>query len=121
MATTLRSWGVKYGVLANPMTLIKLSKTLTVVFITTVIFTGCEKSVPQSECDSIIYEKDQEIEDLENKILYLKEHISTLESHADEVNSQFERLDSENWRDVVPDVDASLDDLNTEISNHQDY
>lgn len=83
------------------------------------LFTGCDQSVSKSEYDSMVYEKDLKIEELESEVIRLKEHISNLESQTDEVKNQIERFKSENWRDVVPDVESSLDDLNTEISNHQ--
>lgn len=75
------------------------------------VLTGCSDSISRAEHEAIIYEKDQKIAELE-------EHITELEAKLEEVNNQFERFESENWRDVVPDVDNALDDLNSEVENN---
>lgn len=75
------------------------------------VLTGCSESISRAEHEAIVYEKDQKIAELE-------EHITELEAKLEEVNNQFERFESENWRDVVPDVDNALDDLNSEVENN---
>ncbi|WOE34181.1 bZIP transcription factor [Acinetobacter baumannii] len=75
------------------------------------VITGCSDSISRAEHEAIVYEKDQKIAELE-------EHITELEAKLEEVNNQFERFESENWRDVVPDVDNALDDLNSEVENN---
>ncbi|BAP67552.1 bZIP transcription factor [Acinetobacter baumannii] len=75
------------------------------------VLTGCSDSISRAEHEAIVYEKDQKIAELE-------EHITELEAKLEEVNNQFERFESENWRDVVPDVDNALDDLNSEVENN---
>ncbi|WP_407479920.1 bZIP transcription factor [Acinetobacter baumannii] len=75
------------------------------------VLTGCSNSISRAEHEAIVYEKDQKIAELE-------EHITELEAKLEEVNNQFERFESENWRDVVPDVDNALDDLNSEVENN---
>ena len=82
---------------------------------------GCgEATVTQEDYDSMIYEKDSKISELASQVTQMQEHIENLEAKTQEVNSQFERLQTENWRDVVPDAESSLDDLNDEISNGED-
>jgi peptidoglycan hydrolase CwlO-like protein len=87
----------------------------------TVGLVGCgESTVTQEDYDSMVYEKDLRISELESQVTQMQEHIENLEAKTQEVNSQFERLQTENWRDVVPDAESSLDDLNNEISNGED-
>ncbi|AUX86894.1 hypothetical protein C3F34_20040 (plasmid) [Acinetobacter sp. ACNIH2] len=83
---------------------------------------GCgEPQITQDEYDEMVSEKDARIEELEGQVQSLQEHVANLESKADEVNAQFERFQSENWRDVVPDAESSLEDLNSEIENNSEY
>jgi len=103
------------------MNLFKSIKTTIPLLLTALILTGCgELTVTQEDYDSMVYEKDLRISELESQVVQMQEHISNLESKTQEVNSQFERLQSENWRDVVPDAESSLDDLNNEINNGED-
>lgn len=103
------------------MNFFKSIKTTTPLLLTAIILTGCgEPTVTQEDYDSMVYEKDSKISELESQVSQMQEHISNLESKTQEVNSQFERLRSENWRDVVPDAESSLDDLNSEINNGED-
>lgn len=69
----------------------------------------------------MLEEKDYRIAELESKVAALEDHIQSLESKTDDVNEQFERLQTENWRDVVPDAENSLDELNSEIANNPEY
>lgn len=87
----------------------------------TFILTGCNKAITQEEYDSMVEEKDQKIEELESQVQKLQDHIETLEAKTQEVNNQFERFQNENWRDVVPDAESSLNDLNSEIENDPNY
>lgn len=91
-------------------------------FILTLALAGCgEPEVTQDEYDEMVSEKDLRIEELEAQVQTLQEHVANLESKTQEVNAQFERFQSENWRDVVPDAESSLDDLNSEIENNSEY
>lgn len=103
------------------MNLLESKKTLFPLIIITLFLMGCDEKIPKSEYDSMVDEKNLKIEELESEVSLLKEHISNLESKTEEVNNQFERLETENWRDVVPDAESSLEDLNTEISNNENY
>lgn len=78
---------------------------------------GCKDTISRAEHDIIVYEKDQKISELEEKVSALEEHIANLEVKTQEVNSQFERLKNENWREVVPEANSALDELNNEIGN----
>ena len=103
------------------MNFFKLMKNATPLVLISLILTGCgEQTVTQEDYDNMVYEKDSRISELESQVALLQEHISNLESKTQEVNSQFERLQDENWRDVVPDAESSLDDLNNEINNGED-
>lgn len=94
---------------------------VTLLIALTVGLVGCgESTVTQEDYDSMVYEKDLKISELESQVSQMQEHIENLETRTQEVNSQFERLQTENWRDVVPDAESSLDDLNNEISNGED-
>ena len=94
---------------------------ISILTITTVGLLGCgESTVTQEVYDNMVSEKDLRISELESQILKMQEHISNLESKTEEVNNQFERLETENWRDVVPAAGASLEDLNNEITNGED-
>ncbi|WOE33910.1 bZIP transcription factor [Acinetobacter baumannii] len=100
----------------------KANKYIQTVFIaSSLLLMGCTETVTQEDYDNMVYEKDQQIAELEVKVTQLKEHIASLETKTAEVNNQFERLKYENWRDVVPEAESSLDDLNSEIRNGQDY
>ncbi|MBE2163704.1 bZIP transcription factor [Acinetobacter oleivorans] len=100
----------------------KANKFIQIIFIlSSILLMGCTKTVTQEEYDNMIYEKDQQIAELEEKVVQLQDHIVSLESKIEEVNNQFERLKYENWRDVVPEAESSLDDLNNEINNGEDY
>ena len=68
----------------------------------------------------MVSEKDQQIADLEEQVTKLQEHISNLEVKTEEVNNQFKRFENENWRDVVPDADNAVEELNTEVENNPD-
>ncbi|AHB92220.1 UNVERIFIED_CONTAM: bZIP transcription factor [Acinetobacter baumannii] len=82
-----------------------------ILLLPVLVLTGCSDTISRAEHDAIVYEKDQKIAELE-------EHIAELEAKLEEVNNQFERFENENWRDVVPDVDNALDDLNSEVENN---
>ena len=100
----------------------KANKFIQTVFISSsILLMGCSKTVTQEDYDNMISEKDQQIAELEEKVVQLQDHIASLESKKEEVNNQFERLKYENWRDVVPEAESSLDDLNSEINNGEDY
>ncbi len=91
-------------------------------FVLALFLVGCgEVTVSQEEYDSMVSEKDLRIEELESEVLSLREHIESLESKTEEVNAQFERFESENWRDVVPDAESSLNKLNTEVESYDEY
>ncbi|EMP1643073.1 bZIP transcription factor [Acinetobacter baumannii] len=82
---------------------------------------GCGKpSITQEDYDNMVSEKDQQIADLEEQVTKLQEHISNLEVKTEEVNNQFKRFENENWRDVVPDADNAVEELNTEVENNPD-
>ncbi|MCZ3065534.1 bZIP transcription factor [Acinetobacter baumannii] len=82
---------------------------------------GCGKpSITQEDYDNMVSEKDQQIADLEEQVTKLHEHISNLEAKTEEVNNQFKRFENENWRDVVPDADNAVEELNTEVENNPD-
>lgn len=91
------------------------------ILILCTLLSACSQSVPQEEYDSMLEEKDYRIAELESKVAALEDHIQSLESKTDDVNEQFERLQTENWRDVVPDAENSLDELNSEIANNPEY
>lgn len=93
---------------------------LSTIFLS-VFLSACSKSVPQEEYDSMLSEKDYQISELENKITALEDHIQSLEAKTEDVNEQFGRLQYENWQDVVPDAESSLEDLNSEIENNPNY
>lgn len=100
----------------------KANKFIQIVFISSsLLLMGCVETVTQENYDNMVSEKDQQIADLEEKVMQLKEHIASLKSKTEEVNNQFERLKYENWRDVVPEAESSLNDLNSEIRNGEDY
>lgn len=100
----------------------KVNKFIQTVFISSsILLIGCTETVTQEDYDNMVYEKDQQIAELEGKVTQLQDHITSLESKIEEVNNQFERLKYENWRDVVPEAESSLEDLNSEISNGEDY
>lgn len=83
---------------------------------------GCgQPSVTSEDYDNMVSDKDQRIAELEEQVSQLQEHIAALETKTSEVNEQFDRLQYENWRDVVPDAESSLEDLNSEINNGEDY
>lgn len=103
------------------MNFFKLIKTAAPLLLATLILTGCgEQTVTQDDYDSMLSDKDLRISELESQVAQMQEHISNLESKTQEVNSQFQRLQNENWRDVVPDAESSLDDLNNEINNSEE-
>lgn len=95
----------------------KILKLLPLLIIPIFSLIGCKGPVSQAEYDSMIFEKDAKIAELEEKVAQLEEHIENLEKKTEEVNNQFERLENENWRDVVPDADNALEDLNSELGN----
>ena len=103
------------------MNFFKSIKIATPLLLVSLTLVGCgEPTVTQENYDSMVYEKDSKISELESQVTQMQEHIENLEAKTQEVNSQFERLQTENWRDVVPDAESSLDDLNSEISNGED-
>lgn len=94
---------------------------ISILTILTIGLAGCGQStVSQEDYDNMVSEKDLRISELESQVLQMQEHVSNLELKTQEVNSQFERFKNENWRDVVPDAELSLDDLNDEINNGED-
>ena len=108
--------------LGDKMIFFKSIKTTVPLLVVSLVLAGCgEQTVTQEDYDRMAYEKDLKISELESQVSQMQEHISNLESKTQEVNSQFERLQNENWRDVVPDAASSLEDLNSEINNGEDY
>ncbi|MFL1396800.1 bZIP transcription factor [Acinetobacter baumannii] len=102
--------------------MMKANKFIQTVFISSSLFLmGCSEMVTQEDYDNMLSEKDQQIAELEEKVTQLQGHIASLESKTEEVNNQFERFKYENWRDVVPEAESSLANLNSEIRNGEDY
>lgn len=90
-----------------------------VMIILSTVLVGCgEQMIAQADYDNMVDEKDLRISELESQVLQLQEHIVNLEVKTQEVNDQFERFEDENWRDVVPDADASLEELNTAVESN---
>lgn len=86
------------------------------------IFVGCgETNVSQEEYEAMVSEKDERIAELESQIAELQNHVASLEEKANEVTNQFDRFEDENWREVVPDADNAVEELNAEVENTPDY
>lgn len=84
------------------------------------LLVGCGKTYTAEEYDEMVSSKDQEITTLQEENTKLKEHIENLEIQTQEVNEQFDRFKSENWRDVVPAAQNSIDGLNNVVENNPD-
>ncbi|UNK49901.1 hypothetical protein MNR01_02360 [Lysobacter sp. S4-A87] len=89
--------------------------------ITVILASGCQPLgiYTQGDIDeqqSEIDEKDERIAELEAKLQLANEHADELESRledlqsaSDDLQSNVQRLQYENWRDVVPDIEDASD------------
>ena len=62
----------------------------------------------------------QDIDAKDKQIAELKDHIEELESASNDLRANVDRLQSENWRDVVPDIEQSTEDLESAQSDATD-
>ena len=47
----------------------------------------------------------------------MEDQVATIRSNADELKNNVDRLESENWQDVMPDISTSADDIETNVSD----
>lgn len=98
-----------------------MNKFLSIILISFSLTACREATVSQDEYDSMVMEKDEKIAELESRISELQDHVTSLEEKANEVTNQFDRFESENWREVVPDADDAVEELNAEVENNPEY
>jgi len=61
-----------------------------------------------------IAELESQLEEARSQLSALEDRKDQLQSAASELQDNVDRLASENWRDVIPDIDASADDVESE-------
>lgn len=93
------------------------SKYFSIIFISLVLV-GCgENRISEEEYDEMISEKDQIISEQEEQIQKLNEHIANLEEKINEIDKQVQNFENQNWREVVPEVESQIVDLQSEVEN----
>ncbi|MBJ7575449.1 hypothetical protein [Luteimonas sp. MC1828] len=63
-----------------------------------------------------ISELEEQLEEARAQLAVLEDRKNQLQSAAEDLQADVERLSFENWRDVVPDIDASADYVEDEAS-----
>ena len=74
------------------------------LFLSAILLSGCHEV-------GIYTQRDIDVRD--GKIASLKSSIEALQSANEDLRSNIDRLQSENWRDVVPDIEQSADEVET--------
>lgn len=75
---------------------------------------------PCSDEDARIAELEEQLEKACSQLASLEGRRDQLQSAADDLRDNVDRLSTENWRDVVPDIDSSAEDLESESSQMSD-
>ena len=96
-------------------------KYFSVAFISLALVTpliGCGGNrISEDEYDEMVSEKDQIISEQQEQIQKLNDHIANLEEKINEIDSQVQNFEDQNWREVVPEVEGQIDDLQNEVGN----
>ena len=61
--------------------------------------------------------KEEQDRKLKEKLENMEAQVATIRSNADELKDNVERLEYENWQDVMPDISTTADDLETNVSD----
>ena len=67
-----------------------------------------------------ITELEEQLEEARAQLASLEDRRDQLQSAAEDLRNNVDRLSSENWRDVVPDIDASSEGVESESSQMSD-
>lgn len=89
--------------------------TFLTVVIALAFLSGCTKTVTQDKYDSMESSYEQQISDLESKVASKQQYIETVNTSIQELSSDVNRFEHEDWRDVVPDVYDKIKALETNI------
>ncbi len=89
--------------------------TFLTVVIALAFLSGCTKTVTQDEYDSMESSYKQQISDLESKVASKQQYIETMNTSIQELSSDVNRFEYEDWQDVVPDVYDKTKALETNI------
>lgn len=94
---------------------------LTIVILS-LVMVGCAKRVNQESYDNMEWEYQQKVEELEAKVTELEsdvaskqEYINVMNASIQEVSSDADRFDYENWQYVVPDIYNGIKELESNI------
>ena len=88
---------------------------LILVIATSFVMMGCAKKVTQEEYDTMESNYQQQVSELEAKVASQQEYIEAVNSSIEDLRSNVNRFEYEDWRDVVPDVYQKAKDLETNI------
>ena len=69
-----------------------------------------------SEEDGRIAALEEQLEEARTQLASLEGRRDQLQAASDDLRDNVDRLSSENWRDVVPDIDSSSEDVESESS-----
>lgn len=73
------------------------------------------KVASQDEYDAMESNYQQQVSELEAKVASQQEYIETMNSSIEDLSSDVDRFEYEDWQDVVPDVYKKTKDLTTDI------
>jgi len=88
-----------------------------IIFLTlcTFLISGCEKSVPQAEFDSMQADLQNQVSELESQVESKQNYIQEMNTSIQTLSGDVDRFEYEDWRNVVPDVYQKTKDLESNI------
>ena len=70
-----------------------------------------------SELEDEIDAKDEEIKELKSKLEDMGDYVDQVKMNSDNLQRNVQRLNYENWEEVVPDIADSANDVNTSTTD----
>lgn len=92
-----------------------MKQLLVLAFASSLVMIGCTQQVTQDEYDVMESNYQQQVSELEAKVASQQEYIETMNSSIEDLSSDVDRFEYEDWQDVVPDVYKKTKDLTTDI------
>lgn len=86
------------------------------IFLAALFFTSCNQTKVE-DLENQLSECQEDLENLQNKILAIQTQASHLESAVNELKGEVGDFSYENWRTNVPEVEYATENVENELNN----